>query len=103
MAFREIKRAVFVESNVQYIPNVNLLEHFVVSIKDAKVKIYLRRYNVDPETGRTTEERNIKSEQDLIESFNPGDLVDLTLSAYEWRIGDRSGTRYSLISIARSF
>ena len=98
----EIKKAVFVESNVRYIPQQNLYEHFVVSIKDVKTKIYLRRHNADPQTGRSTGPRDLKSEQALIESFSPGDLVDLTLGTYEWRMGDRSGTKYYLFSIARS-
>jgi hypothetical protein len=102
MPAKEIRRAVFVESNVRYIPHENLYEHFVVSINDVRTKIYLSKYNVNPQTGGITGPRDIKNEQDLIESFNPGDLVDLTLNTREWRINDRRGTQYYLISIARS-
>lgn len=102
MPAKEIRRAVFVESNVRYIPHENPYEHFVVSIKDVRTKIYLRRHNVDSKTGKTTGPRDIEDEQTLIENFRPGDLVDLTLNTYEWRFEDRSGTKYHLISIARS-
>lgn len=99
---KEIQKAVFVESNVQYIQNENPYEHFVVSINDEKTKVYLRRHHVDYQTGRTTGPRNLKSEQDLIESFKSGDLVDLLLNTYEWKLGGRQGTKYYLISISRS-
>jgi hypothetical protein len=98
----KIKKATFVESNVHHIPHQNLLEHFVISINGERIRVYLRRYDVDPQTGRTIGARDLTHEQALIESFNPGDSVDLTVNANDWRLGRRSGTKHHLLSIARS-
>jgi hypothetical protein len=95
----EIKDAKFVQSNVRYVEGVTLLENFVVSINNVKRRVYLRRHNVDPVTGRSTGARDLENEQTLIESFNPGDLVNLTLYAWAWRVGKREGTKYYLVSI----
>lgn len=99
---KEFKKVPFVESNVIYIPNANLFEHFVVSINNVNTRVYLRRYIADSQTGKAKEARDLEPEQTLIDSFNPGDLVDLVLHDYHWRISDRSGIKYYLISISKS-